>query len=379
MTQSPRLLVDASLPYIKGLLEPVASVTYLPSREITRERLIELGVEGLLIRSVTRCGESLLAGTSVRFIATATAGIDHIDSTYCKANGITFCNAPGCNAYSVAHWVMGMLALRALHLQKPLREETLAIVGVGHVGRALSHMAFCLGVKLLWVDPPRALAEGKASFVSLHDAMTRASIVSFHTSLTRAGADATYHILNAELLSRCTQKPLILNAARGAICHTPDLIEAIKKQQIEATYIDCWEGEPHISEELLFLAQRATPHIAGFSADGKARGTAMVVKAALNFFALDAHQVPWHTIVLPEPQNAIIDLTAIASLRLEYLLAQTMKAPLLSVEKQFRDMPDNFEQLRVTYPHPRESQAYSVMGWREEEASILGELGYQLV
>lgn len=371
----PRLVADQSLPYLAGLLDAVADVTYLPSQEITRERLIEEKAEGLLIRSVTRCNQSLLEGSMVRSIATATAGFDHIDRDYCSSHGILWRNSPGCNARSVAHWVMGVLAERALRLKRPLAQEILAIIGVGHVGGNIQQMAETLGIKTLLVDPPRAEQEGGQGFSTLEEAAHEATIITFHTPLTKEGKHPTYHLLGEDFLRQCRKKPLILNAARGAIADSDALLRALASEKIEAFYLDCWEGEPNIRLDVLARAERATPHIAGFSADGKARGTHMAVETTLEHFGLNPSLIPFDEITLPSPENATIDLSLIGSLRPEWVLAHTMKG-LSHIEQALRQTPDQFESLRVHYNYPREAPAYQLLGVLPEEKQLFRALGY---
>lgn len=371
----PRFVADQSLPYLAGLLDAVADVTYLPSQEITRERLIEEKAEGLLIRSVTRCNQSLLEGTSIRSIATATAGFDHIDRDYCSSHGILWRNSPGCNARSVAHWVMGVLAERALRLKRPLAQEILAIIGVGHVGGNIQQMAETLDIKTLLVDPPRAEQEGGQGFSTLEEAAHEATIITFHTPLTKEGKHPTYHLLGEDFLRQCRKKTLILNAARGAIADSDALLRALASEKIEAFYLDCWEGEPNIRLDVLARAERATPHIAGFSADGKARGTHMAVETTLEHFGLNPSLIPFDEITLPSPENATIDLSLIGSLRPEWVLAHTMKG-LSHIEQALRQTPDQFESLRVHYNYPREAPAYQLLGVLPEEKQLFRALGY---
>lgn len=373
----PRFVADQSLPYLAGLLDAVADITYLPSQEITRKRLIEEKAEGLLIRSVTRCNQSLLEGTSIRSIATATAGFDHIDRDYCSSHGILWRNSPGCNARSVAHWVMGVLAERALRLKRPLAQETLAIIGVGHVGGNVQQMAEALGIKTLLVDPPREEYEGVEGFSTLEEVAHEATIITFHTPLTKEGKYPTYHLLGEEFLQRCRKRPLILNAARGAIADSDALLRALNSDRIEAFYLDCWEGEPNIRLDVLTQAERATPHIAGFSADGKARGTRMAVETTLEHFGLDAGLIPFERISLPTPESATIDLHSVSALRPEWVLAHTMKG-LFHIEQALRQSPEQFESLRVHYDYPREAPAYRLLGVLPEEKQLFHALGYSI-
>ena len=311
----------------------------------------------------------------VRSIATATAGFDHIDRDYCSSHGILWRNSPGCNARSVAHWVMGVLAERALHLKRPLAQETLAIIGVGHVGSNVQQMAEALGIKTLLVDPPRAEQEGGQGFSTLEEAAHEATIITFHSPLTKEGKHPTYHLLGEEFLRQCRKKPLILNAARGAIADSDALLQALNSERIEGFYLDCWEGEPNIRLDVLARAERATPHIAGFSADGKARGTRMAVETMLEHFGLNPSLIPFDQITLPSPENATIDLSLIGSLRAEWVLAHTMKA-LSQIEQALRQTPDQFEFLRVHYNYPREAPAYQLLGVLPEEKQLFRALGY---
>ena len=278
-----KILIESHIPFIKGLLEPVAQVEYLEPEQFTPQSVA--CADALVIRTRTVCNEALLAGSRVQFIGTATIGTDHIDLEYCHNHGITVCNAAGCNAPAVAQYVLATIGhfMQQQGIASPA-ELTLGIVGVGHVGSIVERFARECGFKVLLCDPPRAEAEGAESFVDIHTIAAKADIITFHTPLTRSGAHATYHMCNHELLASLRRCRLLINSARGAVVDNAHLVQYMQSHPALSVAIDCWEGEPNISPELLDKAFVATPHIAGYSAEGKKRGTAMVIEQINSHF-----------------------------------------------------------------------------------------------
>lgn len=268
-----KIVVENHIPYIQGLLEPYAQVAYLSQHEIDAQALADADV--LITRTRTRCDEALLSGSRVRMIATATIGTDHIDLDYCRRAGIKVVNAPGCNAPAVAQWVLSSVGwwMRREGIAQP-EALTLGVVGVGHVGSIVARWAEQMGFNVMRCDPPRAQKEGVAGFSTLSELQAQCHIITFHTPLVRAGELATHHICDSRFLSEAPRLRLLMNAARGPICDNAAL--AAWRGDVA---IDCWEREPEISLPLLEKAFVTTPHIAGYSADGKRRGTAMVVEA----------------------------------------------------------------------------------------------------
>lgn len=255
------IIVENHIPFIQGRLEAAGHrVSYLPPEAITPEAVKE--ADALIVRTRTRCDRRLLDGSRVAHVATATIGTDHIDLDYCRSRGIKVSNAPGCNAPGVAQYVLSTIA--ALRPQA----RTIGIVGVGHVGSIVNRWALANGFKTLLCDPPLGLT------TPLETLAEQADVITFHTPLD----DSTRHMVNADFLARCARHPLIINAARGAIVDTPALVDAIRSGRVDAA-IDCWEGEPEISRPLLELARVATPHVAGYSLQGKQRATAMALHA----------------------------------------------------------------------------------------------------
>lgn len=277
-----RIVIEKNIPFISGLLDGVADVRYLAAGEIDAAAMRD--ADALITRTRTRCDAGLLDGSCCRFIATATIGTDHIDLDYCRRHGITVANAPGCNAPAVAQYVFASIA--EIVKGSGVAGLTIGIVGVGNVGRIVEQWARRLGMNVLLCDPPRADDEGQERFVTLDAIARHSDIVTFHTPLTRDGRYPTFHLCGEEFLGVVERNPVIINCARGEIVDTPALVRAIDGRRVGEAVIDCWEGEPHVSLALLDRAVIATPHIAGYSREGKIRATSMALKALCRHFGL---------------------------------------------------------------------------------------------
>ena len=290
-----KVIVENHIPYIKGRLEPFAEVLYLAPEAITPEAVRDADV--LIVRTRTRCNAALLSNSRCRFIGTATIGTDHIDLPYCRQHGITVANAPGCNAPAVAQYVHSVIAqfMEAEGIAD-CRLLTLGIVGVGHVGSIVERWARQLGFSVLLCDPPRARREGNEGFASLADIAAKADIITFHTPLTRTGDDATWHLCDKSFIDSLSHCRLLINSARGEIADNSALVDALESGKIGYVAIDCWENEPNIDTRLLEKAFVATPHIAGYSAEGKQRATAMILTELKQHFgweiAIDEPALP---------------------------------------------------------------------------------------
>lgn len=273
-----KIVADKDIPFLEGVFEPYAEVVYKTGSAIAAADVAD--ADALIVRTRTRCDASLLDGSSVRMIATATIGMDHIDQEYCRTHGIHVENAAGCNAGGVMQYVFS--ALYGVGARKGIKLEdcTFGIIGVGHVGSKVEAMARYLGFNVLLCDPPRAAAEGPEKFCSLEYLLENSDIVTMHVPLdetTRGMADATFFAL---------MKPgaIFINAARGEVIDEQALIAAAPK--LGAVVIDTWCNEPDINEELLDIADIATPHIAGYSLLGKQNATTMAVQAVARFFCI---------------------------------------------------------------------------------------------
>lgn len=276
------VIIEKNIPFIHGCLDDVANVSYLGGDEITREAMRD--ADALITRTRTRCDASLLEGSRCKFIATATIGTDHIDLDYCRKNGITVANAPGCNAPAVAQYVFASIA--SLLNSRDARSMTIGIVGVGNVGKIVEQWSRQLGFRVLLCDPPRSESEGADGFCDFSTVLAQSDIITFHTPLTRAGKYPTYHLLDAEAAKSIGRSPVIINAARGEVVDNRALVKMLDDGIVEAAVIDCWENEPDISGELLDRAVIGTPHIAGYSREGKIRATRMSLDALCRHFNL---------------------------------------------------------------------------------------------
>lgn len=326
-----RLIIERNIPYVAGLLDDYATVRYLAPEEITPKAVRD--TDGLMIRTRTKCNAELLAKSDVKLIATATIGTDHIDLDYCRDHSITVVNAPGCNAPAVAQYVFATL-LNVIN--RPLQSYTLGIVGVGHVGSIIERWAKALDMKVLRCDPLRQEAEGGDDWVDLNTIAREADIITFHTPLTRDGGHPTYHIANEAFFNSLRRAPIIINSARGEIVDTPALIAARDAGKVGGMIIDCWEHEPDIDRELLRRADIATPHIAGYSQEGKIRASQVALDALTTFF-----MTPRVTVDQPMPPAPV------QSVNIRGILSTY--DPIPEVIK-LKEHPEDFEKIRNTYP-----------------------------
>ncbi len=327
-----KIVIEKNIPFIQGLLDGMADVEYLSASEITRDAL--MNADALITRTRTRCDEALLHGTRCRFIASATIGLDHVDLDYCRKAGITVANAPGCNAPAVAQYVLASL-LALWH--GDVAGKTLGIVGVGHVGSIVDRWARQLGMRTLLCDPPRAEAEGAEGFCQLGEIAAGADAITFHTPLTDAGRPhPTRHMCDASFLHSLQRRPVIINSARGPVADNAALLQSLREGRISAAVMDCWEGEPDIDPGLLKAAAVATPHIAGYSREGKVRATRMAVTALCSHFGLPLPPMD-HMAVTP---GAAGHVTAAAIMSSYDPLVDTAR---LKAE------PGSFEDLRNNY------------------------------
>ena len=281
-----KVIIDHKIPYLKEAIENITDdVVYLPGNAFTRETVKD--ADALIVRTRTKCNRELLEGSKVKFIATATIGYDHIDTEYCREAGITWTNCPGCNAGSVEQYVHSVLLLLKEKKGLDLKNATIGVVGVGHVGSRVARMAEGLGMKVLLNDPPRA-EQGEQGFVDLATMARECDVITFHTPLNREGAYRTYHLVDEDFLFSLERAPFVINSSRGEVVDTASLLVALAAGKIKAAVIDTWEYEPRISKELMEVAFLATPHIAGYSADGKANATRMSLEALCRFFGIEA-------------------------------------------------------------------------------------------
>lgn len=269
-----KIIADSAIPFLRGVLEPWADVHYLPGNRIAPDDVRD--ADALVIRTRTRCDERLLGNSRVRLIATATIGFDHIDTAWCAAHGIRVATAAGCNARGVLQWAGAVLAHLARTQGWEPAERTLGIVGVGHVGSLVKEYAERWGFRVVCCDPPRE-EHGHCGFRPLEEVAREADILTFHTPLD----DTTRHMAGRKLFARMKPGAVIMNSSRGEVVDGSALL-----QSGHPCVLDVWEHEPHIAPALLGRTLLATPHIAGYSEQGKAMATAMSVDTLAGFFGL---------------------------------------------------------------------------------------------
>ena len=353
-----KFIIDDKIPYTKGVLEPFGDVIYLPGAKITKD--VVKNADALLIRTRTICNKSLLSGSSVKFIATATIGYDHIDTSYCRFAGISWTNAPGCNSGSVEQYFASALVTYAEAKNLNLKDLCIGVVGVGNVGSKVARLCRLLGMKVLLNDPPRARTEDPSAFVSLKNIMDAADIISLHVPLNLHGEDATYHLADAGFFSGLKARPLLINTCRGEVVNTSAVKTALAQGLVSGYICDCWEQEPDIDLELLSMAWLATPHIAGYSRDGKAIGTQMSIQSLSRYFSLGLEQ--WQPAGIEQPGNPVFELNGKGKNE-QQLITEAVLATynIRSDDNALRNDPSKFELLRGDYPVRREFKAFTIV------------------
>ncbi len=268
------IVVDRDIPFLAGVFENWFDVRYLAGREITSTDVRD--AVALVVRTRTRCDAGLLDGSAVRLVATATIGTDHIDLDYCATRGIAVASAPGCNAAAVAQYIS--VALRSLRLDRP--GATLGVVGVGHVGSLVAEAGRRAGMRVLLNDPPREAAEGPVGFTPLSELLQASDVVTLHIPLWPENRD----FADAAFFAQMRSGAAFINASRGEVVDEDALLAA--RSRLGRLVVDVWKHEPDINRSLLSAADIATPHIAGYSIQGKMRGTQAVVRAVGDFFGI---------------------------------------------------------------------------------------------
>jgi erythronate-4-phosphate dehydrogenase len=346
-----RIVADPNIPFVQEAFGPLGEVRLVPGREITAQAVRD--ADALLVRSVTPVNAALLDGSTVRFVATATIGIDHVDQKYLSMKGIGFASAQGSNANSVAEYVVAAMLEMARRQKFRLRDKTLGVIGVGHVGSRVVRNAQALGMRVLQNDPPRARAEKGSPFVPLERLLAEADSLTLHVPLTREGPDATFHLFDKDRLATLRlRKPILINTSRGAVVNNKELLKAIDGEWLGGVVLDVWENEPDISPELLDVVDLGTPHIAGYSFDGKMNGTRMIYEAACKFFKLQ----PIWTPNLPPPPVPHIELTVSSGEDAEEVLRRIVQHiyDIIADDAALRKSILTFDKLRAEYPIRRE-------------------------
>lgn len=342
-----KIVVDDKIPYIQPALHQLAEeVVAKAGCAITSDDVRD--ADTLIVRTRTRCDRALLSGSRVRLVVTATIGYDHLDTDYLRTAGIAWTNCPGCNATSVAQYVMNSLLVLQQQQDLDLSRATLAIIGVGHVGTAVLEAARRWGINnILLNDLPREAAGDAApegfSWSSLERIQAEADILTLHTPLTTVTPYPTHHLVDDKFFNALRRKPVLINAARGGIVDESALLAAMDAGRIRTAIIDTWEGEPDVNRRLLERTFIATPHIAGYSADGKANATRMALTAVCRFLGREM------TFDIQPPKlERQFDSTDDDITR-----ALKLYNP-LEDSQRLKEHPEQFESLRGHYPLRRE-------------------------
>jgi erythronate-4-phosphate dehydrogenase len=367
-----KLVIDNNIPFIKGLLEPFADICYIKGSCIRKNDVLD--ADGLIIRTRTRVDKDLLSGTSVKYVGTTTIGTDHIDTEWCDNNGIRYASAPGCNAGSVNQYILAALSTLKNKFKFIPEETTLGIIGAGNVGSKVASSARLLGYKVILNDPPRARKEGDSKFVSLNRLIADSDIITIHVPFTSDGPDRTEDLIDRQLMNKVKNNMILINTSRGGIVNEEALVNSLKKKIIKACVIDTWEKEPLINKDLLKRTSIATPHIAGYSADGKYRAITMILDDLSDYFGLPVKKQSNINLTPPINKYIDLDLSADLSSMIDSAILRTYR--IMDDHHSLLKNPDKFEEIRNTYPNRREFDSYLIKEAPPEAKIILSELGF---
>ncbi|MDG6779056.1 4-phosphoerythronate dehydrogenase [Thiomicrorhabdus sp. zzn3] len=346
-TAHKKIVIDDAVPYAESMFSPLGEVVLIPGRNITPDSV--RNADALIVRSRTQVNQALLENSAISFVGSTVVGLDHIDQAWLKQNNIHFYSAQGCNANSVAEFVITSLLELAEDKGFDLSQKTLGIIGVGHVGSLVHHKAEQLGIQCLLNDPPKVERHPEMAdqYVSLDQAL-QADIITVHTPLTQTGKHPTHHLISAEKLQQIRPQQILVNAARGGIIDEQAWINT----QTLANIIDCWENEPFINPQLYSLAYLATPHIAGHSLDAKVDGGRMVYEQLCRFWD-EPITDNWQQQLPPPPEPITPPLNSSVQTRLFNTLIQTHNPRVddrAIRDAEIENLYNKYESYRRNYP-----------------------------
>jgi len=369
------ILADENILFVKECFGSIGNVTLMPGRQIRNQQLKK--TDALIVRSVTKVNEELLKNTNIKFVGTATIGEDHINKEYLKHSNIGYSNAKGCNSQAVTEYLFSALAYLIKKENFSFLNKSIGIVGVGNIGSRVAKISEAIGLNVLKNDPPLQRKLDDNSFVNLKEALS-ADIVTFHVPLNVGGTDNTYHLLNKKNISQLNPRAILINTSRGAVIETNALLEVSSKEKNLKLILDVWENEPNINLKLLRLSRLATPHIAGYSYEGKVNGTVMIYNALCKFFNLKpTWQPPRKTIgnnkITITPEDTL-DAMLVKIFTKNYLIEKDDAAlrKILLLPKSRR--ASYFDSLRKNYPLRYELNNFSLQGGIPQTISALSSL-----
>lgn len=363
----------------------LGDVVILPDEEISSASVRE--ADALVIRSTTPVRRDLLDQGRIQIVGSATSGTDHLDTAYLEQHDIAWTAAAGCNANSVAEYVVAALLVLVERHGYLLPDMTLGVVGVGHVGSRVARKARALGMRVLQNDPPRRLAEGGTAFVELDQLLEESDAVTVHVPLTHDGPFATFHLANHRFFEKLPGGALFINTSRGGIVDSEALLTALNQGVVLAAAVDVWEGEPDVPAELISRADIATPHIAGYSFEGKLNGTRMVHEAFCGYFEVESHVD--YAAFLPPSEDLVLDLDDRGRLVQDVLREAACRAcGILEDDRTLRRVLEaprsewsaHVRALRREYPLRREFDAWSIRAGHLDPglSRALAEVGFRL-
>lgn len=375
-----QIVADENIPFVSDAFSTFGAVHVLAGRRISKSDVLKADM--LLVRSVTPVTRLLLQDSTVKFVATATVGIDHIDTEWLKKQNIGFAYAPGSNAISVAQYVISALMYLSQANGINLKEITVGIVGVGHIGSLVEQYMKILGIKTLLCDPPRKRESGDKRFTTLEEIALNADVITFHVPLITEGVDRTFHLVNEHLLKTMKKGVCLINTSRGKVFDEQVLIT--NKNSLGPLVLDVWDNEPNINESLLHFASVTTPHIAGYSYDGKVMGTEAIYRAACRYFD---HMPTWsandvlHKDVLSINRSSQLNNEIATVILQAYPIEKDVikLKQLLNIEAGLR--PGRFDALRKMYEKRLEFSHYAIAknGYSKETVDKLGQIGFRVV
>jgi len=364
------ILIDQNIRGAQSTFGRHAELTFMNGRAIRNEHLGQ--VDALIVRTATKVDEALLRGTPVRFVGTTSIGIDHIDTKWLDRQGIAWANAPGCNADGAAQYTLAIVWLACTRLRLRLADLTAAVVGRGNVGSRVQALLQALGVDVVANDPPLADA-GVPGLVSLDEALAR-DVVCLHVPLTRTGPYPTYRFIGRDQLARMPGNALLVNAGRGDSVDGDSLLAELRANRLHAA-LDVWPGEPRLDPELLKATTVATPHVAGYSEDGKRKGTRLVYEAFCAWSGQEPHTMAPGS-APPELRIADADDPLTRALEVTCFVPNHDRAMRDLAECDAAGIAAGFDRLRRDYPTRRDFQAWRVLCGDKAGRDALGRLGF---
>jgi erythronate-4-phosphate dehydrogenase len=377
-----KIIADANIPFVQQCFSSLGEVEVLPGRRITADSVRNANI--LLVRSITAVNSELLAGSKVRFVGTATIGFEHVDTEYLQKNNIAFASAPGSNANSVAEYVVAALLSVGNKLQIELTGKSIGIIGVGNCGSRVAQKCAALGMKVFLNDPPMQRQTNDPKFLPI-ERLFDCDFITLHTPLTFEGLDRTFHLADANFFESLKTSCVFINTSRGGVVETSALKKAINSGKLKAVVLDVWENEPNIDNELLRMVDIGTPHIAGYSLDGKIAGMIMIYKAVCEHFGLAPKFDAESFLPAPAVSEIKVDLDVGDEQNVIHETVQQVYAigrddfntrEILMVPETERGK--FFDDLRKNYPVRREFQNTKIVCTGKNMANILAGLGFKV-